>query len=117
MPLEAAGRQRALGGPLRHGDGGGDRRGSALGQRLEVVGDGADVAAADRSGEPAVTAPETVVERGGQQRAQDPRGVVDAGGAEQVGRLGDQRDQVVRAGDQGGVVEPPVLLGFLRRVA
>ena len=78
---------------------------------------GADVAPADRPGEPAVAAAQAVVQRGGEQRAEHAGGVGDAGGAQQVGGLGDEGDQVVGAGDQRGVVEPPVVLGDEERLA
>jgi hypothetical protein len=44
-------------------------------------------------------------------------GLGDARGAQQVRGLGDQRDQVVGAGDQRGVVEPAVGLGDEERLA
>ena len=43
-------------------------------------------------------------------------GVGDPGGPQQVGGLGDEGDQVVGAGDQGRVVEPPVVLGDEERL-
>src|SRR3712207_7258840 len=45
----------------------------SFGQRLEVVAHGADVAAADRAGQPPVAAPQPVVQGGGEQRRQDAR--------------------------------------------
>ena len=68
VPLEPAGGQRALGGAPGHGDVGGDRLRRPLGEGLQVVADGADVAAADRPGQPAVAAAQAVVQRGGEQR-------------------------------------------------
>ena len=59
---------------------------------------------------------QAVVERGGEQRREKPAGA-DAGPAQQVRGLGDQGDQVVGAGDQRRVVEPPVLLGHEERFA
>ena len=66
---------------------------------------GAGVAAGDRAGQRAVAVAQRVVQRGGQQRAEHPLRVADPGAAQQVRGLGDQRDQVVRAVRERGVVE------------
>ncbi len=78
---------------------------------------GVGVTAGNRPGQPRVAQPQPVVQRRAQQRAEQPLRLPNAGSAEQVGGLGDQRDQVVRAGRQRRVVERPELVRDRDRLA
>ena len=85
--------------------------GEVRGDVGEVRADRLDVAADDRAGQRGVAVGQRVVQRRGQQRAQGGGRVGGAGLAEQVHRLGDQGDEVVRAVREARVVErAPVLL-------
>ena len=88
-----------------------------LGQRAQVAGHGAGVAPGDRPGQRRVAGVQRVVQRGAEQRPEHPGGLLDAGPAEQVGRLVDQGDEVVRADHEGGMVERARLLRHHHRVA
>ena len=71
----------------------------------QVGADGAGVAAGDRAGERAVAVPQRVVQRGRQQRRDSRLGGVHAGRLQGVDAVAHERDQVVRAVRERGVVE------------
>lgn len=83
----------------RHGGG------RVLAQFGDVRGDGTGVTARHGAGERGVAGAQRVVQGGAEERAEHPVRRRDTGLAEQLHRLGDQRDQVVRAERQGRVVE------------
>ena len=76
-----------------------------------MAGDGTGVPARHRPGQRGVAEAQRVVQRGVQQRVEDPVGVPDARVAQPVHRLVDERDEVVGAVCEGGVVQRAVLLG------
>ena len=88
----------------------GDRAGRVPAQLRDVRGDRTGVAAGHRPGQGGVTGAQGVVEGRAEQRAEHPVGVLDPGLGQQLHRLGDQGDQVVRAEGEGRVVERTVLL-------
>ena len=82
----------------------------------QVGADGAGVAAGDRPGERAVAVPQRVVQRGRQQRRDEPLGGMDAGPLQDVDAVAHERDQVVGAVREGGVVERADGLGHADRL-
>lgn len=93
------GRRTGHGQIARHGGG------RVLAQLGDMCGDGARVAARHGAGERGVAGAQRVVEGGAQERAEHPGGSRDPGLAQQLHRLGDQRDQMVRTERQRRVVE------------
>src|SRR5699024_12295342 len=69
--------------------------GPAVREYVEMAPYGVGVSSRNGPGQRLVTTPQRIVQRGGEQRSQKPFRTVDSAATQQVGTVGNQRDQVI----------------------